>query len=139
VLLVQGDRCIRSIAPGDADLRAPAFADRSPSGGTLICDTGNRRIVELDAEEAGRRSWAPTLARRRSFSIPRSIEVREGRLLVADSAEDVVAEIDWSGRVHRLVGLDGSTRLDDPHSVQALEGGHLLICDSGNSRVRRRG
>jgi len=226
VLLVQGDRCLRSIAPGDADLRAPAFADRSPSGGTLICDTGNRRIVELDAEGAGRRSWAPTLARRRSFSFPRSIEVREGRLLVADtahdrvveisedrveewqagseaglfwprcvrrthrdtlvvadgrnsrivelersgevrnevhhlqdspwqalsdphdvrmlpsgrllladSAEDVVAEIDWSGRVHRLVGLDGPTRLDDPHSVQALEGGHLLICDSGNSRV----
>jgi len=226
VLLVQGDRCLRSVAPGDADLRSPAFADESPSGSTLICDSGNRRIVEIDADGAGTRCWGSTLARRRSFSFPRSIEVREGRLLVADtahdrvveiaggraevwqvggeaglfwprcvrrtqretlvvadgrnsrivevgrsgevrselhrlessdwpalsdphdvrmlssgrllvadSAEDVVAEVDWSGHVHRLVGLEGPTRLDDPHSVQDLGDGHLLICDSGNSRV----
>lgn len=226
ILLVQGDRCLRSIEPGDADLRAPAYAAGSPSGGTLICDTGNRRVVELDAKGAERRHWGVPLARRRSFSFPRSIEVRggrllvadtahdrvveisegqveewqvgaaaslfwprcarrthrdtlvvadgrnsrivelgrsgevrnelrrlqsstwqeigdphdvrmlpNGRLLVADSVRDVVGEVDWSGQVHRQVGLEGPTHLDDPHSVQDLDDGSLLICDSGNSRV----
>jgi DNA-binding beta-propeller fold protein YncE len=226
VLLVQGDRCLQSIESDDVDLRAPAFAARSPSGGTLICDAGNRRIVEIDAQGAPTRRWGSALARRRSFSFPRSIEVSGGRLLVADTARDrvvefsegqveawqvgeeaglfwprcarrthretlvvadgrnsrivelgrsgelrnelhrlqgsdwqalgdphdvrmlpngrllvadsvmdVVAEIDWSGRIHRLVGLEGPTRLDDPHSVQDLDDGRWLICDSGNSRV----
>lgn len=226
ILIVEGDRCVGRIEPEDADLVAPAFADRAPGGGFLVCDTGNQRIVELGANGRLLRQWGHTLARRRSLSYPRSIEVRgesvlvadtahdrvvdivdgrteawevgseaglfwprcarrtqsgsvvvadgrnsrivelspsgevlnelrsldcpeypelrdphdvraleSGRLLVADSASDVVAEVDWSGVVHRLVGPDAPTHLDDPHSVQPLDDGVLLICDSGNSRI----
>jgi sugar lactone lactonase YvrE len=226
ILVVEGDRCLRRIDPGDADLRSPAFAAASPSGGIIICDTGNQRIVELDAGDAVQRQWGRTLARGRDLSYPRSIEVRgdriliadtahdrvveieggrteaweigtdeglfwprcarrtpsgtvvvadgrnsriievepsggtlnelrtldsrefpelsdphdvtalpNGHLLIADSGIDIVAEVEWSGRVHRLVGPDTPAGLDDPHSVQSLPDGRLLICDSGNSRI----
>jgi sugar lactone lactonase YvrE len=226
VLIVEGDRCIGRVEPKDADLVAPAFADRAAGGGYLVCDTGNRRIVELDERGRHIRQWGHTLAQRRSLSYPRSIEARgdrilvadtahdrvveitdgqteswevgseaglfwprcarrtesgsvlvadgrnsriveldpsgeitnelhtldctecpelrdphdvrglsNGRLLVADSASDVIAEVDWNGRVHRLVGPGAPTHLDDPHSVQPLDDGLLLICDSGNSRI----
>jgi DNA-binding beta-propeller fold protein YncE len=226
ILIVDGDRCVGRVEPEDADLVAPSFADSTAGGGFLICDTGNRRVVELDAQGRRLRQWGRTLARQRSFSYPRSIQVRgehilvadtahdrvvevaeggsetwavgseaglfwprcarrtesgsvvvadgrnsrivelgpkgeirntlhaldcsecpelrdphdvrplpNGRLLIADSASDVVAEVEWSGHVHRLVGPDAPTHLDDPHSVQPIDGGLLLICDSGNSRI----
>jgi hypothetical protein len=228
VIVVEGDRCVQEITPGDADLRAPGFAELAADGSLLICDSGNERIVELEstAPSAGpKRQWGITLARRRAFSFPRSIELRgdrvlvadtahnrvveladdgsaswestaaaglfwprsarrtptgsivvadgrnsriaelgpdggllraldaiddgrialsdphdvralpNGHLLLADSSLDIVAEVDWSGRVHRLLGGDPPTELDDPHSVQLLDDGRLLICDSGNSRI----
>jgi hypothetical protein len=226
ILIVEGDRIVGRVEPDDADLVAPSFADGTAGGGFLVCDTGNRRVVDLDARGRRLRQWGRTLASRRRFSYPRSIELRgehilvadtahdrvvevaggedetwsvgrdaglfwprcarrtgsgsvvvadgrnsrivelgrggeilnelhtldstecpalrdphdvralpNGRLLLADSASDVVAEVDWNGRVHRMVGPEAPTQLDDPHSVQPLDGGHLLICDSGNSRI----
>jgi sugar lactone lactonase YvrE len=226
ILIVEGDRCVGRVEPQDADLVAPAFADGTSDGGFLVCDSGNRRVVELDGSGRPLRQWGRTLARRRSLSYPRSIELRgervlvadtahdrvveiadgsseaweagseaglfwprcarrtprgsvvvadgrnsrivelgpkgevrnelhtldcrecpelrdphdvrvlpNGRLLIADSASDVVIEADWSGAVRRLVGPGAPTPLDDPHSAQPLADGLLLICDTGNSRI----
>jgi DNA-binding beta-propeller fold protein YncE len=130
---VEGDRCHQRIEPGDADLRTPAFADRSPAGGFLICDAGNQRIVELDARGAKLQQWGRTLALRRGLSYPRSIEVRGERVLVADTANDRVVEIcgarDEGWQVGRESGLFW------PRCARSTPSGSLLVADGRNSRI----
>lgn len=133
VLLVEGERCIARIEPGDADLRAPSFAAGTPSGGTLICDAGNRRIVELDAQGAVTRGWGAPLARRRGFSFPRSIEVRGGKLLVADTAHDRVVEL-CDGHVETWQ-LGPEASLFWPRCVRTTHRGTLVVADGRNSRI----
>jgi len=133
VLLVEGDRCLQSIERGAVDLRAPAFAAPAPSGGVLICDTGNRRIVALDAQGAETRQWGRTLARRRGFSFPRSIEVCGERLLVADTAHDRIVEISEGQGETWQVGAEAS--LFWPRCVRRTHRGTLVVADGRNSRI----
>lgn len=136
VIVVEGDRCVQQIAPGDADLRAPAFADLSPDGGWLICDSGNGRIVELepDAPHQGpKRQWGSTLAERRAFSFPRSIEVRGDRVLVADTAHNRVVEIADGGQETWEAG--SAAGLFWPRSARRTPTGSIVVADGRNSRI----
>jgi hypothetical protein len=136
VIVVEGDRCVQQLAPGDADLRAPAFADLAPDGGLLICDTGNRRVVELDFAKPGqgpRRQWGSTLAQRRTFSFPRSIEVRGDRVLVADTAHNRVVEI-ADGR-HEVWDAGAAAGLFWPRSARRTPTGSIVVADGRNSRI----
>jgi len=140
VIVVEGDRCVQQIAPGDADLRAPAFAELSPDGGLLICDTGNGRIVELDSgapDRGPKRQWGTTLAERRAFSFPRSIEVRGDRVLVADTAHNRVVEIDAERRETWDSG--GAAGLFWPRSARRTPTGSIVVADGRNSRIAELG
>jgi hypothetical protein len=136
VVVVEGDRCVQQIAPADADLRAPGFADLSPDGGWLICDSGNRRIIELESPAPGqdpRRQWGSTLARRRAFSYPRSIEVRGDRVLVADTAHNRVVEIvDGQQEAWQAGEAAG---LFWPRSARRTPTGSIVVADGRNSRI----
>ena len=120
-----------------AGLFWPRCARRTGSGTVVVADGRNSRIVELSPSgEIRNELHALDCTECPELRDPHDVRaLPNGRLLVADSASDVVVEVDWKGRVHRLVGPGAPTHLDDPHSVQPLDDGLLLICDSGNSRI----
>ena len=122
-----------------ASLFWPRCVRRTHRETLVVADGRNSRIVELGRSGEVRNelhrlqdsAW-------QALGDPHDVRMLpNGRLLLADPVMDVVAEVDWSGRIHRQVGLAGPTRLADPHSVQDLDDGCLLICDTGNSRVIR--
>ncbi len=120
-----------------AGLFWPRSARRTPSGSIVVADGRNSRIVELGPDgDLVRELNAIDGDGHIALSDPHDVRaLANGRLLLADSALDIVAEVEWSGRVHRLLGGDAPTHLDDPHTVQRLDDGQLLVCDSGNSRL----
>jgi sugar lactone lactonase YvrE len=121
----------------EAGLFWPRCARRTRSGSVVVADGRNSRIVELSASgEIRNELHALDCTECPELRDPHDVRaLPNGRLLVADSASDVVVEVDWKGRVHRLLGPDAPTHLDDPHSVQPLDDGLLLVCDSGSSRI----
>jgi DNA-binding beta-propeller fold protein YncE len=140
VVVVEGDRVVEQVTPGDADLRAPGFADLAPDGGFLICDTGNRRVVELESAAPNpgpKRQWGSTLAERRAFSFPRSIEVRGDRVLVADTAHNRVVEI-ADGR-QQTWESSGDAGLFWPRSARRTPTGSIVVADGRNSRIAELG
>jgi hypothetical protein len=136
VLVVEGDHCVRRIEPADVDLRMPAFASRSRDGGFMVCDSANRRVVELDAQARPLRQWGRTLARRRSLSYPRSIQVHGERMLVADTANDRVVEIAGGPAGPRETWQAGKpSGLFWPRCARWTPSGSIVIADGRNSRI----
>jgi len=119
------------------DLFWPRCVRRLPSGALLIADARNGRIVEISPE--GRvlnelhhiQSGQGT-----AFADPHDVwQLRNGHLLVCDSSQDLVFEVDWSGVVHRAIGDGGDITLKDPHSAQQMQDGSVIISDTGNQRM----
>ncbi len=72
---------------------------------------------------------------------------RQGRVLVADSANNRIRAIDRAGIIRTVAGTgkegfandDGpalKARIDFPWSVTALEDGRILVAETGNNRIR---
>jgi len=112
----------------------PSFAASAGDDRVLICDAGNRRVVELDA--AGRVTWqyGQSLGTRRWFSFPRSVEMTaDARYLVADTANNRIVEV-ARGEVRERPGA-GAATLFWPRCARSVASDGYLVADSRHARV----
>jgi DNA-binding beta-propeller fold protein YncE len=145
-------KVVWSYAPppsADGALRAPRWAGRTGEGTTLVADTGNHRVLELDAagvivRAIGERARAGCTGG--ALFKPHSVQrLPDGNTLVADTGNHRVIEIDGRGEIvwqygnasNRLGGNAGSgpDQLHEPTWAWRLSGGTTLVADSGNHRV----
>jgi hypothetical protein len=115
---------------GFGGLDAPRGASWVPNGNVLVADTGNDRIVEIDAGD--RKVWEL----KGRVVKPRWAErLRTGNTLVADTGHNRLVEVNANGQPVWGLG-DGSTRiLNNPAHCQRLPSGNTLVADAGNNRV----
>ena len=134
ILVVDADGSALPIEIREASLSDPTYADETEYGHYLVCDTGNRRVIELDRQGHIVWQYGQTIASRRHLSYPRSVELTgPDRYLVADTANDRIVEI-VKGEVRERACL-AEPVLFWPRCVRALPGGSLLIADSRNGRI----
>ncbi len=124
------DETVRTPLP----LCGPSFADRLPNGNTLICDSGNDWVFELDGSGSVVWQLGEPVAKRRSLSFPRSAQLTPGgTLLVADTANDRIVEFTADGREASV--LPAEQDLFWPRCARNLPGDTFLLADSRQSRV----
>ena len=134
ILTVDADGSAMPIETGDEILSDPTYADETEYEHYLICDTGNRRVIELDRQGHIVWQYGQTIASRRHLSYPRSVELTgPNRYLVADTAHDRIVEIVDNEVRERACHAEPA--LFWPRCVRALPGGSLLIADSRNGRI----
>lgn len=122
---------------GDRRLFWPRCARPLATGGVLVADGRNGRVVELDAEGTLIRELTTmNPADPVPFGDPHDVRLLpNGNLLVVDSMRDLVVEVDWTGHVYRAVDQEHGLSLRDPHSAQQLDDGSLLIADTSNHQI----
>ncbi len=151
--------------PGEVDaLRSPVTNPYGvvpgPDGALYFCEVDTGYIRRLDLRTGrlstiagnGRKGYAGDggPARSASFTAPHEIRFdRAGHLFVVERDAHVVRRIDATTRIVSTVagtgvagfsGDDGpavKAALRQPHSIAFDSAGRLLICDIGNSRIRR--
>ena len=102
-----------------------------------VVDTGNNRIVELDAEG----HLAATLDRatdsRLDLRQPMSIATDGRRLFVANSLAGEIVVLNTSGAVDRVIGLvaQPGERTPRPIGVVVAKDGSVIVSDADNHRV----
>ncbi len=133
-------------------LDTPSQLAFDESGELYVADSGShtiRRIgrdgkVEDFAGVSGSPGFADGAASEARFRAPVGIAVRGSRVFVADTYNDRIRVIE-NGRVTTLAGGargftdsdDGkSVRFDTPLGIAFGVDGSLLVCDSGNGRIR---
>jgi hypothetical protein len=108
-------------------------AQRLANGNTLIADTGNNRVIEVDANGLVQREHdslsQPTDARR----------LANGNTLLVDSGNHRVVEVNAAGQIAWQFGTTGvagtGARLREPSKAERLPNGNTLLIDTGNHRV----
>lgn len=134
----------------------PAGIARDAAGNFYIADTENHVIRKVTAGGAvttlagvaGQKGSADGLGSAARFSRPRGIAVDgSGRVLVADTGNHVLRQIDPDGRVSTLAGSAGSpgavdgqgaaARFNEPMGVAVAADGTALVADAKNHSIRR--
>ena len=134
VIRVAGHGDPTYLAPPRGSWSSPSFACKTPDDHFLICDAGNRRVVELDARGQVLWQYGHQIADRRWLSFPRSVTVTEpGGYLVADTANNRIVEV-CDGAL-RVCAMTDGTELFWPRCVRKLPSGHYLIADGRHSRI----
>ncbi len=130
-------------------LRGPRAASRLSNGNTLIVDTGNHRVLEVS--QAGEVIWSygeagrAGCARGNLFKPQGACREKKGNTLIADAGNHRIIAVNDGGEIiwqygnhsNRLGGGQGSgaNQLSEPSCAVRLEGGSLLVADTGNQRV----
>lgn len=118
-------------------LSMPRSATRTLLGNTLICDQGNKRLVEFNP--AGEIIWE--FQHPHQISYPYfALELGKGTILFVDRALHMVKEINREGE---LIWAYGQSRrmgyavnqLSGPEYACRLPSGSILIADTGNHRI----
>ena len=134
VLRVAADRGVEALAEPTGGLSSPTHAVLLPDGNLLVCDAGNRRVVEYDERGEVRAHWGDSRPSRRLFSFPRSVEsLAGGGLLVCDTAHDRVVVV--QNGEPTAWPLAAPTDLFWPRCARLLPSGTLLVADGRNGRV----
>lgn len=134
-----GGRCV-GLYRGELDFAHNA--DRLANGHTIISDTGNDRVLELDADNVtvGNSEWV-SLSDGSHLDYPDDVNVVDGdRLLVTDRDNHRVIEIQRDGTIVWQFGQTGvagsdNSHLSHPYNAHRLANGNTLIADSGNDRI----
>ena len=116
-------------------LSYPRSVDVNGSGGYLIADTAQDRIIELVDDHVREMPFKgqPDLFWPRCARM-----LPSGSLLIADARNQRVVEVSAEGDVlNQLthIDMDGQRKLEDPHDVRMLADGRLLITDSSQNLV----
>lgn len=139
-----------------ARFNKPSGIARDAAGNLYVADTENHviRKVAVDgavttlAGVAGERGSADGIGSAARFSKPRGVVVdASGRVLVADTDNHVVRQVDPDGRVTTLAGKAGSSgavdgsgaaaRFNEPSGIAVASDGALLVADAKNHAIRR--
>jgi hypothetical protein len=87
-------------------LNGAAFASRLPNGHTLITDSNNNRVIEVDA--AGTVVWSYTTNTQTGSNptpLPtRAVRLANGQTLISDQFNDRVIEVNQAGNLVRQDG-----------------------------------
>ena len=134
VLRVAPDGAVDALPEPADGLSSPTHAVLLPDGNLLVCDAGNRRVVEYDGGGEVVAQWGDATPSRRWFSFPRSVEMLPGgELLVCDTARDRVVVVD-DGKATPWP-VEAQTQLFWPRCSRVLPSGSLLVADGRNGRV----
>jgi hypothetical protein len=122
---------------GDDALFWPRCARTLPGGSLLVADARNGRIVEFASDGSVLRQLSGIQGNTPStLRDPHDVRLLPNdHLLITDSPQNLVLEVDWSGAVHRVIGENGDVVLKDPHSAQEWEDGTWVISDTGHHRI----
>jgi sugar lactone lactonase YvrE len=117
---------------GSITISAPAGTVVDPAGDIFLVDTGNNRIVEVNAQGASAVVTISGLSP--SLSSPSAIALDgSGNLYVADTGNSRVAKITPAG-IGTAVST-GSVTLSSPRGVTVDQSGNIFIADTGNNRI----
>jgi sugar lactone lactonase YvrE len=143
----------------DSQVNNPYGVVIGPDGSLYFCDLDNQRIRRLDMQTRrttdiagnGQRAYTgdggPATAG--SLNMPHELAFdSRGHIYIAERDNHVVRKVDGvSGMISTLAGTgiagfsgDGGAaskaELRQPHSIAVAPNGRLLICDTGNHRIR---
>lgn len=122
---------------GSELLFQPRSAMRIHLGYTLICDQGNKRLIQVDAK--GNITWEFKDSQH-IFSPYHAEQLETGNILYVDSRLHVVNEINregllsWSYGTPKKFGKD-KNQLFGPEFATRLPNGNTLIADTRNNRI----
>ena len=117
---------------GSITISAPAGTVVDPAGDIFLVDTGNNRIVEVNAQGAAAVLTISGLSP--SMSSPSAIAIDgSGNLYVADTGNSRIVKITPSG-IGTAVNT-GSLTLSSPRGVVVDQSGNIFIADTGNNRI----
>ena len=134
VLVVQPDGHSREICPDGVQLTDPGYVDLTPDGHLLICDSGNRRVLELDSQLQVIWQFGTPLRTKRSLSYPRSVEhLGPAEFLIADTAHDRI--VHFVHEHYHEIRFRSETALFWPRCVRRLPDGSLLVADGRHGRI----
>lgn len=115
----------------------PTWAEKGKDGRVLIADGKNKRIIEVGEDGEVLWSFGEIYVERRLLGYPRSIQLLDNKeLLIADTINNRVVQIDGLGNVKRVLGGDDSEfKLFWPRSAWRIPNGNTIVADGRNSRV----
>ncbi len=112
-------------APGsdDAHLNGPHNADRLPDGNTVVADSLNHRILEMDPDHALAWKFYP-----RTLDWPRDADVLDnGNVLITDSSNGRVLEVTREGETLWEYSTNILTTQTLPYEADLLDNGNVLV------------
>lgn len=103
----------------------------------FVLDTGNNRILELDAQGRLTATLESTPGGRLDFQQPMSIATDGSRLYVANSLAGEILVLEPSGRVDKVISLEGQPGDGTPRPIGVAVGGDgsIIVSDADNHRV----
>ena len=117
---------------GSITLIGPGGIVLDPAGDVFVVDTGNNRIVEVNAQGAASvfavTGLSPTLSSPSEVAIDGA-----GNLYIADTGNNRIVKVSSSGA--GSVISTGSVTLGSPQGVALDQSGNIFIADTGNSRI----
>jgi len=110
-------------------------AIRIKNNNYYIADSRNSRIVILDKDKRIISNlYGYTYKDKFNYFMdPHDIDVYGNKILVTDSAQNKIIEIDHFGKCSWIFGKNGE--LNDPHNARKTIDGNFLISDTRNNRV----
>jgi hypothetical protein len=117
-------------------------ARRLPNEHTLLADSANDRVIEIDVEhQIVWNSAEVNLSDGSHLAYPiNAAWLPDDHLLITDQGNQRVLEIDRAGTVLWQFGETGvpggdETHLDSPGSAERLDNGNTLVADTSNQRI----
>ena len=124
---------------GESGLTEPTDVAVGGDGRVYVVDSGNRRIVVLDALGRQLAEWKSAGKDGSAFAGPTAIEVSPtGRIYVTDTYADRVIELDVEGQFRAVWGEngEGAGQMRRPHGLALDPAGNVYVVDSHNHRVQ---
>ena len=117
---------------GSITFTAPSAVVVDTAGNVYIVDTGNSRIVEVNAQ--GVASVLTITGLSPALSNPNGIAIDgSGNLYIADTGNNRVVEITAAGAGSAI--STGSVNLGSPKGVALDQSGNIFVADTGNNRI----
>lgn len=124
----------------DLNLNGPKGIAVAPDNTIYIADTGNNRIIHLDADNQLLTSWGIEGSGPGEFNQPWGIAVdQDGDVYVTDTWNHRVQKFSADGEFITTWGTYGLTEAPDtfwgPRGIAVDNEGNILVTDTGNKRV----
>jgi DNA-binding beta-propeller fold protein YncE len=134
-----GGNSAAGAAQGAQSFRRPLAVAAGANDTIYVADTGNARVVALDAGGRLIASWGGRGRAPGRFGAPGGIAVDSaGHVFVSDGVLDRIQEFTPGGKLLALWGVGGSSlgELSEPAGMAVDCHGDLLVADTGNNRVQ---